>query len=129
MKPAEDRLAPELRALSVQNPSIPVIANADATPKTSASEAIEALIRQVSSPVQWEAVVRRLIADGARQFVELGPGSVLSGLVKKIDRGVGVTNIEDAASLAAVLPVLRAEHPSPASVRDATAAKPSGGAL
>lgn len=107
MKPAEERLAPELRALAVNNPAIPVVANVDATPKTNAAAAIDALIRQVSSPVQWEAVVRRLIADGARQFLELGPGSILSGLVKKIDRSVAVMNIEDADSLAAALPVLR----------------------
>ena len=107
MKPAEERLAPELRALAVAHPSIPVVANVDATPKTDSSAAVEALIRQVSSPVRWEAVVRRLIADGARQFVELGPGSVLSGLVRKIDRSVAVMNMEDTDSLAAALPMLR----------------------
>jgi [acyl-carrier-protein] S-malonyltransferase len=107
MKPAEERLAPELRALSVTDPGIPVVANVDATPKTTASAAIDALIGQVASPVRWEAVVRRLIAEGARQFVELGPGSVLSGLVKKIDRSVAVMNIEDADSLAAGLSTLR----------------------
>ena len=109
MKPAEERLAPELRGLEVTDPAIPVVANVDATPKTDASSAIDALIRQVSSPVRWEAVVRRLIAEGARQFVELGPGSVLSGLVKKIDRSVTVMNIEEADSLAGVLILLRAE--------------------
>jgi [acyl-carrier-protein] S-malonyltransferase len=108
MKPAEERLAPELRALAVSDPAIPVIANVDATPKTAASDAIEALILQVSSPVRWESVVRRLVAEGARQFVELGPGSVLSGLVKKIDRSVAVMNVEDAQSLAAAVPVLSA---------------------
>jgi [acyl-carrier-protein] S-malonyltransferase len=107
MKPAEDRLAPELRALVTSDPAIPVVANVDATPKAEASAAVDALIRQVSSPVRWEAVVRRLIADGARQFVELGPGSVLSGLVKKIDRTVAVTNIEDVASLTAALAMFR----------------------
>jgi [acyl-carrier-protein] S-malonyltransferase len=108
MKPAEERLAPELRALAVSDPAIPVIANVDATPKTAASDAIEALILQVSSPVRWESVVRRLVTEGARQFVELGPGSVLSGLVKKIDRSVAVMNVEDAQSLAAAVPVLSA---------------------
>jgi [acyl-carrier-protein] S-malonyltransferase len=109
MKPAEERLAPELRALAVADPSIPVVANVDATPKTDSSAAVEALIRQVSSPVRWEAVVRRLMADGARQFVELGPGSVLSGLVRKIDRSVAVMNIEDAQSLLSTLSKLRAD--------------------
>src|SRR4029078_11579825 len=81
MKPAEDRLAPELRALRSSNPSIPVVAKVDAEPKRSAAESIEALVRQVSSPVRWDDVVRRLIAEGARTFVELGPGSVLTGLL------------------------------------------------
>lgn len=100
MKPAEDRLAPELRALASSDPAIPVVANVDAEPKRDAASAIDALIRQVSSPVRWEQVVRRLIADGATTFVELGPGSVLAGLIKKIDRGVEVMSIEDEKGLA-----------------------------
>jgi len=103
MKPAEDRLAPELRALQTHDPAFPVIANVDAQPKRTAAEAIEALVRQVSSPVRWEDVVKRLIADGARTFVELGPGAVLAGLIKKIDRTVTVVSIEDEAGLEAAL--------------------------
>ncbi len=90
MKPAEERLAPELRALPAIDPRIPVVANADAEPKRDAASAVEALIRQVSAPVLWDDVVRRLIADGARTFVEIGPGAVLSGLIRKIDRSVTV---------------------------------------
>jgi [acyl-carrier-protein] S-malonyltransferase len=107
LKPAEDRLAPELRALPVQDPRIPVIANVDAEPKRDAGAAIEALVRQISAPVRWEAVVRRLIADGARTFVELGPGTVLAGLVKKIDRAMSVVSIEDVDGLSAALPLLK----------------------
>jgi [acyl-carrier-protein] S-malonyltransferase len=103
MKPAEDRLAPELRALASHDVSIPVVANVDASPKRTAAESIEALVRQVSAPVRWEDVVRRLIADGATTFVEVGPGSVLAGLVKKIDRAVSVFSIEDEAGLDAAL--------------------------
>jgi [acyl-carrier-protein] S-malonyltransferase len=99
MKPAEDRLAPDLRALSTSDPSFPVIANVDAEPKRDARAAIDALIRQVSSPVRWEQVVKRLIAEGATTFVELGPGSVLAGLIKKIDRTVKVASVEDGESL------------------------------
>jgi [acyl-carrier-protein] S-malonyltransferase len=95
MKPAEDRLAPLLRALPAQDPRIPVVANVDAELKTKAADAVEALIRQVSSPVRWEDVVKRLVAEGARTFVELGPGTVLAGLVKKIDRCVTVASVED----------------------------------
>src|SRR4029453_18127217 len=103
MKPAEDRLAPELRALASNDPAIPVVANVDAQPKRTAAEAIEALIGQVSSPVRWEDVVKRLIAEGATTFIELGPGTVLAGLVRKIDRGVAVASVEDEAGLEAAL--------------------------
>ena len=99
MKPAEDRLVPELRALSTSDPKFPVIANVDAEPKRDARAAIDALIRQVSSPVRWEQVVKRLVGEGATTFVELGPGSVLAGLIKKIDRGVKVMSIEDEQGL------------------------------
>ena len=107
MKPAEDRLAPELRALAASDPRIPVVANVDGQPKRDAAASIDALIRQVSSPVRWEQVVRRLIADGATTFVELGPGSVLAGLIKKIDRGVQVMSIEDEQGLSAALALVK----------------------
>ena len=86
MQPAAERLAPELRALSVSDPQVPVIANVDAEPKRDGASAIEALIRQVAAPVRWEDVVRRLALEGVRTYVEVGPGSVLTGLMKKIDR-------------------------------------------
>ncbi len=89
--------------MPAQNPRIPVVANVDAEPKTTAADAVDALIRQVSSPVRWEDVVKRLVAEGARTFVELGPGNVLAGLVKKIDRSVTVASVEDPAGLEAVL--------------------------
>jgi [acyl-carrier-protein] S-malonyltransferase len=99
MKPAEERLAPELKQLATSNPSFPVVANVDAEPKRDAHAAIDALIRQVSSPVRWEDVVKRLVAEGATTFVELGPGSVLAGLIKKIDRSVQVMSIEEEQGL------------------------------
>lgn len=102
MKPAQDRLAPQLRALASHDPAIPVIANVDAMPKRTAAESIDALVRQVSAPVRWEDVVRRLIAEGVTTCVELGPGSVLAGLVKKIDRGITVFSVEDEAGLLAM---------------------------
>src|SRR5437868_1465370 len=103
MKPAEDRLAPELRALRAQDPAIPVVANVDAEPKRTAAESIEALVRQISAPVRWEDVVHRLVAEGARTFIELGPGAVLAGLIKKVDRSVAVYSVEDRAGLEAVV--------------------------
>jgi [acyl-carrier-protein] S-malonyltransferase len=103
MKPAEERLAPELRALTVSDPAIPVIANVDAEPKRDAASAVDALIRQVSSPVRWEDVVTRLVKDGVTTCVELGPGTVLAGLIKKIDRSVRVLSIEDPDSFGAAI--------------------------
>jgi [acyl-carrier-protein] S-malonyltransferase len=94
MKPAEEWLAPLLRALPAREPRIPVVANVDAEPRRTSADAVEALIRQVASPVRWEDVVTRLIADGVKTFIELGPGTVLSGLVKKIDRRVTAVSVE-----------------------------------
>ena len=102
MKPAEDRLAPELRALAVQAPRRPVVANIDAQPKTDGAAAVDALVRQVSGAVQWEAVVRRLASEGVRTYVEVGPGTVLAGLVRKIDRDARVASVEDPAGLDAL---------------------------
>jgi [acyl-carrier-protein] S-malonyltransferase len=99
MKPAEDRLAPELRALPACAPRVPVVANVDAEPKRDAASAIEALVRQVSSPVRWEDVVRRLASEGVRKYVEVGPGTVLCGLVRKIDRELAIASVEDPAGL------------------------------
>lgn len=99
MKPAEDRLAADLRGLETHDPRFPVVANVDAEPKRDAAAAIDALIRQVSAPVRFEAVVRRLVADGARTFVELGPGTVLAGLIRKIDPSVAVWSIENSDGL------------------------------
>lgn len=103
MKPAEDRLGPELRALNTHDPQVPVVANVDAEPKRDRGAAIDALIRQVSSPVRWEDVVTRLVAEGVTTCVELGPGSVLAGLIKKIDRRVKAFSIEDGEGLDAAL--------------------------
>jgi [acyl-carrier-protein] S-malonyltransferase len=107
MTPAQDRLAPELRALAASAPTVPVVANVDGQPKTEASAAIEALVRQVASPVRWEEVVRRLASEGVRAYVEVGPGTVLSGLVRKIDRKARVANLETPADLDAVETLLR----------------------
>ena len=102
MQPAEARLAPELRAMAVQAPRVPVVANVDAQPRTDAPSAIEALIRQVSAPVRWEDCVRRLASDGATAYVEVGPGTVLSGLIRKIARDAVVLNLDSPDGLAAI---------------------------
>jgi len=103
MKPAEVRLEPELRALSVQPPRIPIVANVDAQPKQDAREAIDALVRQVSAPVLWADIVRRLASAGVTTYVEVGPGRVLGGLVKKIHRDARVLAFGEPDDLDAVL--------------------------
>jgi [acyl-carrier-protein] S-malonyltransferase len=102
MKPAEDRLAPELRALDVVDPRVPIVANVDAEPKRDRHAAIEALVKQVSSPVRWEAVVTRLASEGVTTYVEVGPGAVLTGLVRKIHRGARAASFGSPGDLAAV---------------------------
>jgi [acyl-carrier-protein] S-malonyltransferase len=108
MKPAEARLAPELRALRTASPRVPIVANVDGEPKREADSAIEALIRQVSSPVRWESVVSRLASEGVTTYVEVGPGTVLSGLVRKIHREATVVSFGSPDDLAAVEPLIHA---------------------
>jgi [acyl-carrier-protein] S-malonyltransferase len=110
MRPAEEQLAPILRGLDTRDPALPVVANVDAQPKRTAAAAIDALVRQVSSPVRWEESVRRLIAEGVTTFVELGPGTVLAGLIKKIDRGAAVFSIEDETGLELALSAIGADR-------------------
>lgn len=107
MKPAEDRLAPELRALRVRQPRAPIVANVDAEPKADAASAVEALVRQVSAPVRWEAVVQRLASEGVSTYVEVGPGTVLSGLIKKIHKEARVYSFAAPEDLPAIEAGLR----------------------
>ncbi|MEP7308162.1 MAG: ACP S-malonyltransferase [Acidobacteriota bacterium] len=107
MQPAEARLAPELRALKVCDPSVPIVANVDAEVKRDAASAIEALVAQVSAPVRWEQVVRRLASEGVTTYVEVGPGTVLTGLVKKIHREATVVSVGSPADFGALEAVLR----------------------
>jgi [acyl-carrier-protein] S-malonyltransferase len=102
MNPARDRLAPELRALQTRDPRIPVVANVDAEPKRDAASSIEALVAQISAPVRWDDVMRRLVVEGVTAFVEVGPGTVLAGLAKKAARQAVVLNVAEPADLAAV---------------------------
>ena len=102
MKPAETRLAPELRAMPARDPRVPIVANVDAEPKRTAADAIEALVRQVSAPVRWESVVQRLASEGVTTYVEVGPGTVLSGLIRKIHREAKVVSFGSPDDLAQV---------------------------
>jgi [acyl-carrier-protein] S-malonyltransferase len=102
MRPAQERLAPELRALATASPRVPIVANVDAEPKRDAPAAIEALVRQVSAPVRWQAVVERLASEGVTTYVEVGPGTVLGGLVRKIQPGARSLSFGAPEDLAAV---------------------------
>jgi [acyl-carrier-protein] S-malonyltransferase len=106
MKPAQDRLEPELRAMATADPRVPIVANVDAEPKRQAAAAIDALVRQVSSPVRWEAVVARLASEGVTTYVEVGQGTVLSGLVRKIQREATAVGFGSPDDLASVEPLI-----------------------
>jgi len=96
---AADKLRTELEAVELKDLKIPVISNVTADYIGSRSELKDLLVRQVKSSVLFEQSIRRMIADGVTDFVELGPGRALSGFVKRIDRSLGVYNVEDMASL------------------------------
>jgi [acyl-carrier-protein] S-malonyltransferase len=99
MQPAQDRLAELLRATEFATPKVPVIVNVDARPVMDGGALREALIRQVTGAVRWVESMKLLIAEGTTTFVEVGPGKVLSGLMRQIDRGQACVNVEDGPSL------------------------------
>jgi [acyl-carrier-protein] S-malonyltransferase len=99
MKPAQDRLADDLEKADFSDLTVPVVTNVDARPVVTGNEARQSLVRQVSQPVRWLESVEFLINQGVQTFVEIGPGKVLSGLVRQINRDVRCVNVEDTASL------------------------------
>jgi len=99
MKPAENHLADDLQRIEFRELETPLITNVEAKPITSGSAAREALIRQVAQTVRWRQSVEFLINQGVQTFIEIGPGKVLSGLVRQIDRRARCLNIEDTATL------------------------------
>jgi [acyl-carrier-protein] S-malonyltransferase len=99
MKPAQDRLAPDLQALSLRKPLVPVACNVDAALVEDVEPSRDALIRQVTGAVRWDPCMRLLIAQGVQTFVEIGSGKVLCGLMRQIDRSKKCVNAEDEASL------------------------------
>ena len=107
MKPAELRLQADLRGLTFAAASIPVYRNIDGAPQTSAEALRDGLVRQVSLPVQWQKTLETLSADGFDTFIEVGPGTVVSGLVKKTLKGARVLSVEDPASLEKTLQALQ----------------------
>jgi [acyl-carrier-protein] S-malonyltransferase len=109
MKPAQDRLAADLNSLKLQRPAIPVACNVDAVIVVDADSARNALVRQVTGSVKWDQSVRLLIAKGMQVFVEAGPGKVLCGLMRQIDRSKVALNVGDEASLQKTMEQLAAK--------------------
>ena len=103
MKPAQERLAVDLKVLAFHNPSVPIACNVDATLLRDADGCRNALIRQVTGAVKWEQSMQLLFAQGVQTFIEVGPGKVLSGLLRQIDRSKTGLNVGDEASLAKTL--------------------------
>jgi [acyl-carrier-protein] S-malonyltransferase len=108
MLPAQQRLEVDLRQTTFRDLRCPLVNNADADVIEKADEAREALIRQVCLPVRWEETVRELVELGVNTFIEVGPGKVLTGLLRQIDRSVHGLNVEDEKSLASTLEKLAA---------------------
>ena len=110
MKPAQDRLSADLRSVTLQKPAIPAVCNVDAAIVDDPDSSRDALVRQVTGSVKWDQSVRLLIAKGIQIFVEVGPGKVLSGLMRQIDRSKTSFNAADEASLQKTLEQLAAKQ-------------------
>jgi len=106
MKPAQDHLESDLRKISMNKPVYPVACNVEAEMVTDPIRALETLVRQVTGAVKWEQCMRLLIAQGAGTFIEVGPGKVLCGLMRQIDRSKTCLNVADEASLTKTLEAL-----------------------
>ena len=107
MKPAAEKLAIALQSIEIKSPTIPVINNVDVTAETDAARIKDALVRQLFSPVRWTETIESVANAGVEFEVEMGPGKVLSGLVKRIDKRVDGTAINDPASLQDILAKLQ----------------------
>jgi len=99
MEPVKPRLAEVLARCMVSAPRVPVVSNVEAAPNADAARVVPLLLAQVSAPVRWVEIIRALAAAGVGRVVELGPGKVLGGLVKRISKEIEVLNVEDPASL------------------------------
>lgn len=107
MKPAAEKLSQVLDEIHIKDASIPVVANVTARPVQKAEEIKSLLVEQLYSPVRWEESVMAMLEAGVTTFIEIGPGKVLSGLIKKINRRVKTYNIFDLPSLEAVVKELK----------------------
>jgi [acyl-carrier-protein] S-malonyltransferase len=107
MAPVKARLEPVLRAVSWKAPAVPVVTNVEAKPNADVARIVPLLVEQVTAPVRWIECVEELVRQGVTRLVEVGPGKVLGGLARRIDKSVEVWNVEDRASLEKTLAALR----------------------
>ena len=108
MQPAQVGLAEALAKVELREPSVPVYSNVTGQAHAGGVTVAGAMIEQVTSPVKWEACIRAMIADGVTRFIELGPGTALTGFMRRIDRGLQVLNVGDNDSLAKTAEALNA---------------------
>ncbi|AKJ02517.1 [acyl-carrier-protein] S-malonyltransferase [Archangium gephyra] len=108
MDPVKPRLAEVLAKVKVSAPSVPVVTNVEAAPNSDAARVVPLLLEQVSSSVRWVESIQALQAQGVTRVVELGPGKVLNGLIKRITKDIESFNVEDSASLEKTLAALGA---------------------
>jgi [acyl-carrier-protein] S-malonyltransferase len=99
MMPAQERLAHDLNLVEFNDLRVPLITNVDAKEIDKGTDARESLIRQVSSPVKWLQTVELLISKGVNRVIEIGPGKVLSGLIRQVSREIDTQNVEDSATV------------------------------
>jgi [acyl-carrier-protein] S-malonyltransferase len=102
MQSAVDGMAQILDTLSFRDPIVPIVANTTAEPMTGGSQVKAELLRQLCHGVQWQRSVEYMVANGVATFIEIGPGEVLSGLIKRIDSDVQAVNIGDVAAVSLV---------------------------
>lgn len=107
MKPAAQELGIQLSKINIQDAKVPVVANVTARPVIASSQISNLLVEQVYSPVLWQDSINWLIEQGVDTFVEIGPGNVLSGLIKKIDKSVAIYNVQDLESLETTVAALK----------------------
>jgi [acyl-carrier-protein] S-malonyltransferase len=107
MQPVRPRLEAVLRAVAWRAPRVPVVTNVEARPNSDPARIVPLLVEQVTAPVRWIECVQELARQGVTRVVEVGPGRVLGGLVRRIDRSIEVCNVEDPASLEKALATLR----------------------
>ena len=110
MRPAEDRFRPHLASAAFSDPRFPVYVNVDAVPVITATAARDALVRQISRPVRWEQSIRRMLEDGVGAFIEIGPGKVLAGMIRRIDKTAVCVSVESPADFEAARKAIAAQR-------------------